>query len=75
MTTEITIFDKPQENMRGIAHEMVQINGKDKRIAHAYLETGEVKITLAVPSKKVSAKDAREIANRILAFVDACEAA
>lgn len=52
MSVEETIFEAPSGNVRGLVTAFMEVNGKQKRIAHATLLTDRAPdVTLEVPKK------------------------
>jgi hypothetical protein len=75
MATEISRHE-PFGQVRGTAIEMVELRGKSKRVAHAFLPTGSQvqTVDLDVP-KTLSLAELRVVAKSLLAFADAVESA
>ncbi|MDG1580960.1 hypothetical protein [Pseudomonas sp. GOM6] len=49
---DVTLFDQPSGNVRGMVTAFVPIKGKQKRIAHATLLVGKAPtVSLEVPTK------------------------
>ena len=65
---EVTVFDSPQNDMRGFANAIDTVNGKWVRLAHAYLWTDRrAELTLDSNRRKMSSIDLARI-NEILAL-------
>lgn len=75
MTTEIQHFE-PQGNVRGVAIELVEIKGKNKRVAHAYLPTNAKveEVSVDIP-RSLKVDELRLVAQALLDFVKAMESA
>jgi hypothetical protein len=72
MTTEaeinVTLFDQPSGNVRGMVTALMPIKGKQKRIAHATLLVGGApSISLEVPSK-LPIDQVESVADNLAAF-------
>jgi hypothetical protein len=76
MAAEITKFNAPQNGMIGFATAFMNVNGRDKRIAHAYLMDGEpVIVSIGAPASNMTLAKVREFASELMAFADAVEKA
>lgn len=72
MATEMTQFE-PRGGIRGIAVEILEVKGKQRRIGHAHLVTSGPQLVSVDLPKTLSLDDLRLVANRLLAFADEIE--
>lgn len=66
---EVTVFDQPSGNVRGMVNAFMPIRGKQKRIAHATLLIDEAPtVSLEVPNK-LALDQIEDVADNLKAFV------
>lgn len=66
---DVTLFDKPSGNVRGMVNAFMPIKGKQKRIAHATLLVDEQpSISLEVP-RNLTLDQVEAVADQLKAFV------
>jgi hypothetical protein len=65
---DVTVFDKPSGNVRGMVNAFMQVKGKQKRVANATVLVDEAPVLMIDAPKKLTLAELEAFSNTITLF-------